>query len=445
MTAMHTSHGQKTVEFDRDYVKNGLVYGAPDVDFRPDVFTPCRILDEKIYGKVKMALIDDFLQGEMDIAFPEMTAFAKQALRRLLSERIIDKATLDAIIVDFSMTERNTIMILSGLLRFEVLKLVLTKRWRVNYGVNEKSQHKMAVPFKAKDVADMTEFGHPDVALCFTYLSYYYSGLADEQLRKTFHILSISKNATAIYEKWIDSVPVELINMHVIDFWLSNVVFPRLAHPVTGFSGTNDTKNILPLPIAQNDLRELQSTNEEVRLVLLQQKYDHLPANISGKQIIEKLVRNAIPVVLDAGALMLELNNREVATEWLKASSDESFDAAVYFDSSDVLQSIDRNGTVNEFDCSVYRGNFRRCSVYLDDVHTRGTDLKFPLDWQACVTLSGDITRDKTVQASMRMRQLGKCHSIVFWASYAADVRIRSICKLSSSRNWSVKSRNHHR
>ncbi|XP_037036477.1 uncharacterized protein LOC119074450 [Bradysia coprophila] len=481
MRAMHTSHGQKTVEFDRDYVKNGLVYGAPEVDFRSDVFTPCRILDEKIYEKVKMALIDDFLQGEMDIAFPEMTAFAKQVLRRLLSQRIIDKATLDAIMVDFSMSERNTIMILSGLLRFEVLKLVLMKRWRVNYGVNEKSQHKMAVPFKAKDVADMTEFGHPDVALCFTYLSYYYSGLTDEQLRETFNILSLSKNATSIYEKWVESVPAELINrttiriyssvnlsdphqrdellfplfrfnMHAIDFWLSNVVFPReakafetklmctawdlcndhLAHPVTGFSGTNDTKNILPLPIAQNDLYELESTNEEVRLVLLQQKYDHLPANISGKQIIEKLVRNATPVLLDAGALMLELNNREVATEWLKASSDESFDAAVYFDSSDVLQSIDRNGTVTEFDCSVYRDNLRRCLVYLDDVHTRGTDLKFPLDWKACVTLSGDITRDKTVQASMRMRQLGKGHSIVFWASYEADVRIRSICKLSA-------------
>lgn len=35
----------------------------------------------------------------------------------------------------------------------------------------------MAIPFKAKDVAaEMTEFGHPDVAICLTQLSYYYSG-----------------------------------------------------------------------------------------------------------------------------------------------------------------------------------------------------------------------------------------------------------------------------
>ena len=36
---------------------------------------------------------------------------------------------------------------------------------------------RMAIPFKAKDVASTnTEFGHPDVALCFTHLSYYYAG-----------------------------------------------------------------------------------------------------------------------------------------------------------------------------------------------------------------------------------------------------------------------------
>lgn len=69
-------------------------------------------------------------------------------------------------------------MILSGLLRFEVLKLALIKRWRVNYGVDVNSdRRKMAVPFRAKGVAaEMTEYGHPDVAICLTLLSYYYSG-----------------------------------------------------------------------------------------------------------------------------------------------------------------------------------------------------------------------------------------------------------------------------
>lgn len=236
--------------------------------------------------------------------------------------------------------------------------------------------------------------------------------------------MSVSQDSTGIYQKWVESVSPELIdvsirsytgvnlsdpqqrdeklfpvyrfNMHVIDYFLSKVVFPREAktfekklmctawdlcsdhmqHPVTGFSGTNDTKNILPLPIAQNDLPELESTNEEVRQTLLRpenQEYVNLPENVSGKEIIERLVDHEIPVLLDSGALMLELNNLEVAKEWLKSASEHFFDAAIYFDSCDILQTIDRNGIITDFDCSVYRENLGRCLVYLDDVHTRGT------------------------------------------------------------------------
>lgn len=307
------------------------------------------------------------------------------------------------------------------------------------------------------------------------------TGLTDDQLCQVFDILDHLKNARDVYDRWIQSIPSEKVtisiasyecinlndivqrddlfrllshNMYVIDFWLCNVVFPHelkifpqklmcsawdlcsenLQHQVTGFSGTNDTKNILPLPIVQNDLKQLENTNEEMRKLLMQpknQSYESMPANVSGKYIIKKLIGKRVPVLLDSGALMLELNNEEVAIEWLKLSSHDSFDAAVYFDSNDVLQTIDRNGTITAFDCSVYRENLIRCVVYLDDIHTRGTDLKFPSEWKAVVTLSGDITRDKTVQACMRMRQLKSYQSISFWASHETDIRIRELCNLS--------------
>lgn len=301
---------------------------------------------------------------------------------------------------------------------------------------------------------------------------------------RTFQLLQKTQNAASIYGQWFVSIPPKLrdesirtysainlidsyqrdeilfplfkFNMHVIDFWLSHAVFLHeaksferklmctswdlcsndLKHPVTGFSGTNDTKGILPMPVVQNDLSELESTNEKVRETLLQpenQCYKNLPANVSAQQILQLLKIDEIPVLVDSGALMLELNNKQVAEEWLKLDTDSRYEAAVYFDSCDVLQTIDRNGVLTEFDFSVHRENLDRCLVYLDDSHTRGTDLKFPLDWKACVTLSGDITRDKTVQACMRMRQLGKRHSISFWASFEADLRIRKTCKLSSS------------
>lgn len=242
--------------------------------------------------------------------------------------------------------------------------------------------------------------------------------------------------------------------MHCIDFWLAILVYPReakifekklictawdlcgdqLKHCLTGFSGTNDTKNILPLPISQNDLEELQQTNKTLLETLLHpvnEAYCALTANASGKDILIALVAINIPALFDAGALMLEFNNEQMAREWLRLASTKNYDAAVYFDSKDVLQTVDRNGFIVEYDCSVYRDNLSRCLVYVDDAHIRGTDLKFPNKWKGVVTLSGDITRDKTVQACMRMRQLGKGHAIALWASHEADVRIKKVCEMA--------------
>lgn len=309
-----------------------------------------------------------------------------------------------------------------------------------------------------------------------------FSGLTDKQLFEVFDVLNANLNASSIYEKWISTIPTRLrdpstetysginlddptqrmkrlfpllrYNMNVIDFWLSTKVYPReaktfekkltctawdlcsesLKHRVTGFSGTNDTKNILPLPVAQNDLNSLQQTNEKLLITLLKpenQKYYALPANVSADYILKKLVYDVIPALFDAGALMLELSNEQMAREWLKIAN-STFDAAIFFDSNDILQTIDRNGVIVELNSSVYRDNLSRCLVYVDDAHIRGTDLKFPDKWKGCVTLSGDITRDKTVQACMRMRQLGNGHVISFWASHEADARIKKLCDLSS-------------
>lgn len=176
MNQLCQKFGKEKVEFDDKYVENGHVFGAPHVEYRADVFTPCRILDENIFDHLKAALVNDFLNGNLDIPFQETVGSTKDKLMDILSQKLLMKSSFN-IIEHFSLSERNTIMILSGLLRFEVLKLVLTKRWRVNYGVDPKNYRKMAIPFKAKDIAaEMTEFGHPDVAICFTQLSYYYSG-----------------------------------------------------------------------------------------------------------------------------------------------------------------------------------------------------------------------------------------------------------------------------
>lgn len=182
-------------------------------------------------------------------------------------------------------------------------------------------------------------------------------GLSDAELYQLFAVLESKENAHAIYSSWILSkvgyIPWKLIdssiekyssinlddpiqrdkilfpllrhNMNAIDFWLSNVVYPheakifekklmctswdlcsdQLKHCCTGFSGTNDTKTILPLPIVQNDLVELENTNDHMREILLRNQDEEnrafrgLSTNISGAEIIEELVKRNIPVLLD--------------------------------------------------------------------------------------------------------------------------------------------------
>ncbi len=72
------------------------------------------------------------------------------------------------------------VLALRGILSYEILLFALQKRHRVNFGNNEKSKKRIAVPFRAKDISsERTEFGHPDVAIILTQITYYCQGLSD--------------------------------------------------------------------------------------------------------------------------------------------------------------------------------------------------------------------------------------------------------------------------
>jgi hypothetical protein len=105
-----------------------------------------------------------------------------------------------------------------------------------------------------------------------------------------------------------------------------------------------------------------------------------------------------IRVLLDVGAQMLDLQNRELAKAWLEL--DTSADAAVYFNDKDELTVLTKDGIVEAFISSSYRQQLDKCVVYLDDAHTRGTDLKLPRDYRAAVTLGAKVTKDRLVQGN---------------------------------------------
>ena len=116
----------------------------------------------------------------------------------------------------------------------------------------------LAVPYRAKDVpAPNTQFGHPDITILLTCLSYYYAGLSEEQLRVSFEMLLDEDDPSTEYALWVkefdrESVPEclrKLIDFNLrpseqwdkvifplfsrsqaaIDFYLSRVVFPQEA------------------------------------------------------------------------------------------------------------------------------------------------------------------------------------------------------------------------
>lgn len=166
MNVLYKNNCNDTVEFNEKYFLHN----------RPDAFIPCRIIKESVYSDLKKAIIDDLFADKLDITLPEMDALTRTNVEHFLNQR--SGVRFETISEDLSLDVQNAILILNGLLQFDVLKLMLQKRWRVNYGINKKGPRKMAVPFRAKDVAaELTEFGHPDVAIGFTHLSYYYSGL----------------------------------------------------------------------------------------------------------------------------------------------------------------------------------------------------------------------------------------------------------------------------
>ena len=128
-------------------------------------------------------------------------------------------------------------------------------RWRVDCGLALKCTM-LAVPYRAKDVpAPKAEFGHPDMAILLTCLSYYYGGLTEAQLRVSFELLLKQDDPLLDYLKWVQdcpSVPVSLQNYTGInlrsseqwrvllvplfsrnhptfDFFLARVMFPKEA------------------------------------------------------------------------------------------------------------------------------------------------------------------------------------------------------------------------
>ncbi|KAG1837163.1 hypothetical protein DFJ58DRAFT_863227 [Suillus subalutaceus] len=439
------------------------------------VFPFIRVLHPTAGEKLVQWIAQDVISGALEnISFDQAPLCVKQAVHQFIATENISNTYISLVEERYRHTTVwPGLLVLRGLLACGILVYALKeRRWRVDYGLAP-NRTMLAVPFRAKDMPSLrAEFGHPDVAVTLTCMSYYYAGLTLQQLMLCFELLLKQDNPALEYESWVlglQSVPESLrhlsgintesadqlsdlqqlfaSNKAVVDFYLSRVVFPKEAkgfpskltcsgwdlaqeksHLTTGFSGTNDNRYLLPSSIVQHDLDYQRSTNARVLAFLLRPEnnsYKCIPPGQKVHDFIDSLVAQTpeVRVLLDVGAQMLELRNQELAEAWLRATP--SAQAAVFVNDDDELVVVSLDGTVESLVSSPFAQQLDQCVVYLDDAHTRGTDVKLPYGFRAAVTLGPKVTKDRLVQGCMRMRKLGNGQSVTFLAPAEVDRSIR--------------------
>lgn len=191
-------------------------------------------------------------------------------------------------------------------------------------------------------------------------------------------------------------------------------------HPTTGFSGTIDSTRLLPLDVKYVSLPGQQHTNAlvlktllqpENKVILLPERHmassgdvdDARTSRSDAKILLDTIVGQGDPnlrVILDVGAQILELTNVQVAQEWLRLAHDKDPEvkAAVYVDDEEEIMVLDTKGGTEQLRTSPFADQLDLCVVFLDEAHTRGTDLRLPENYKAAVTLGANLTKDRLVQ-----------------------------------------------
>ena len=228
-------------------------------------------------GRLISLIVEDVMAGRLpNFNFQHISSPLRDAIRSFISdEDILQVSDTAKRVEEYAKRSHQSslwsgLLLLRGLMASNILLFALAqRRWRVDYGLVSQPRNRdhpdssptptmLAVPYRAKDVpAPNTQFGHPDITIILTCLSYYYAGLSEEQLRVSFEMLLDEDDPSTEYATWVKeldrkSVPDSLQklsdinlkpseqwdkvifplfsrNQGAIDFYMSRVVFPHEA------------------------------------------------------------------------------------------------------------------------------------------------------------------------------------------------------------------------
>lgn len=311
-------------------------------------------------------------------------------------------------------------------------------------------------------------------------MSYYYTGLTLHQIYETFdHVRKLRRTEqTRIYGTWyllsnsvmsedhkiqfqniykINTENASMMsqlhkyyshNIAVINHYLDNFILPKhtkqysaklvgnawdlaVSAKSVGFSGTADTKYTLPLNINYKTIGSLGETNGKMLYTLLHKnsknlQYFTLPENttMNTKRILDFMCtqqhenKNHWHVLIDGGGLILNMSNKEVV-QYVIQKMPKKFNSAVFFEDGKLVY-IDKNSVVLPFYQEVKQDMF----VYLDQSHTRGTDIIIKFPAHGYVTVGPNMTKDDLFQCCKRMRALLYYHSVSFWGTTEVTFKI---------------------
>ena len=221
-------------------------------------FPHLRILHADAGQQLISWIVEDVIEGLLpNFNFGQLRSGLRDAIRSFISCDDVPPTKV-RLVKEYSQQTPmwGGLLLLRGLLAAGILLYAFReRRWRVDYGLTT-VRTMLAVPYRAKDVpAQRAEFGHPDIAIILTCLSYYYGGLNEEQLRLSFEILLKLDDPSLDYDLWVQDCPAvpeclqtlsgvniksseqwnEFLlplfkrNRATVDFYLSNVVFPKEA------------------------------------------------------------------------------------------------------------------------------------------------------------------------------------------------------------------------
>lgn len=450
-----------------------------------DAFDHIRILNEAGSKALMTSLVDAILKGGLpSVPLGHCNSEELQALKTFIQDADVDPETLSVISSHFEGSSQLEILyIVRGLITYQILSHALRKRWLVNYGLDRSRPGGClaAVPYRAKAVpSQSSEFAQPETMIILTTLSYYYSGLLYQELRQCILVLLRLPDPSEEFSKWAakSSLPhtyrkassINLddascldilyqclrLNKATIDFFLKNKVFPKEAREfkwklstsawdlcasnsvrvTTGFSGTCDSQ--IPFTVKMKDLPGLKhSIASTLATILRFENRRYICASSPGGQRLstEEMLDLIVgqdkerSVIIDVGAQFLE-DNKEIAAKWLKKREKKL--AAIFFNDNDEKMVLNRDGTTEKFNSSIFKDEIGSCLIYLDEFHTRGTDFQLPDSFAAAVLLGPRIPKDSLVQACMRMRKLAATQSVIFIAPPEVDQSIRAVTETPS-------------